>query len=162
MATRLLFFFLKKTLGVGLLLIFNIFRHSSTWHAIKNSIKLFDYWSRYTQFWFFRKGFGNGFSTTFCYDFTREMYLALYSVTWPNWYIGHYLYCKSLKLIYFPIKHYMTRIHDKNLSILRTKNPFKTNNKKHFSSFLKGFHMPKLPHSSECTFNSFATEVPMI
>ena len=81
------FFFLKKkTLGVCLLLSFNMIRHSSTWHAIKNSIKLFDYWSRYTQFWFFRKGSGNGFSTTFCYDFTREMYLALYSVTWPNFF----------------------------------------------------------------------------
>ena len=80
------FFFKKKTLGVCLLLSFNMIRHSSTWHAIKNSIKLFDYWSRYTQFWFFRKGSGNGFSTTFCYDFTREMYLALYSVTWPNFF----------------------------------------------------------------------------
>ena len=38
------FFFLKKkTLGVCLLLSFNMIRHSSTWHAIKNSIKLFDY-----------------------------------------------------------------------------------------------------------------------
>ena len=66
-----LFLLFKKSLYEvntnGLQLSFNIFRQPSTWHTIKTDcIKL------YIQGWFFRKGSGNSFSTTFCVWFLKK------------------------------------------------------------------------------------------
>ena len=39
---------------------------------------------RYAQFWLFRNGSKNSFSTIFVYSFSRKMFLMLYSINWPN------------------------------------------------------------------------------
>ena len=55
---------------LGLQLGFNIFRYPSTWHTIKTTCSPFI--QRYTQFWFFRKGSEDSFSTKFCVWFFRK------------------------------------------------------------------------------------------
>ena len=48
--------------------------------------KTLDYWSSdmLVIYWFFRIGSGNSFSTKFVYNFSRKMFLMLYSISWPS------------------------------------------------------------------------------
>ena len=39
---------------------------------------------RHAQFWFFRKGLGIVSPPHFLYNFSRKMFLILYSINWPN------------------------------------------------------------------------------
>ena len=39
---------------------------------------------RYTQLWFFRKGYGIVSPPNFVYDFSTKMFLMLYSINSPN------------------------------------------------------------------------------
>ena len=94
------------------------------------------------------------------YEFSRKMFLMLYSINWLNVAVPLpsflEIFDKYISITCLPgcdvsifeinlillVKpfFYMT----KNLNILRTKRGFKTWNKKYFSSFLKGFQLPKI------------------
>ena len=107
---------------------------------------------RYTQFQFSRKGSRTSSPPHFVYDFSRIMFLMLYSINWPNFILWIPLLLQILGNIYirivcqpgcdvinfeinliFLIKPfcYMTKNQGKNLNILRTK-MFLRWNKKHF------------------------------
>ena len=120
---------------------------------------------RYAQFWFFRKGSGS-FPTTF-YNFSRKTFLMSYSINRPdfivwlpllleilgNMYIAivcfpgceviNFEINQDLNQLIFLIKplFYMTKKTKQNLNTFRMKSAFKV---KHFSSFLKGFQLPKV------------------
>ena len=62
---------------------FDIPQISKQWKQTSYKFRLLI--ERYIQFWFFRKGSGNSFFTTFCVWFSKKtMFLMLYSINWPN------------------------------------------------------------------------------
>ena len=64
---------------------FNIFRWSSTCHTIKTNYKTLDYSSRdMLNFEFLVKSLGIVSPPHFVKDFSRKIFLMLYSVNWPN------------------------------------------------------------------------------
>ena len=78
------FLFFKKDLcevkASGLQLSFNIFWKPSTWHTIKT-----DYWSRNVlNFDFLENDLEIVSSPHFVYDFSKKMFLMLYSINWRN------------------------------------------------------------------------------
>ena len=56
---------------------------------------------KYAQFWSFGKWSGNSFSTIFCVWFLKKMFLMLYSVSWPNFFVGLPLLLEILGNMYF-------------------------------------------------------------
>ena len=115
----------------------------------------------YAQFWFFRKGPGNSFSTAFCVCFFKKniSHVTFYQptkfhclITFTSWDIGQYVYdVMHFRIsLFFLIKpfFYMIKSQDKNRNILRW-------NRNDFSSFLKGFQLPKIVSDLrlECAFN---------
>ena len=64
------------------------------------------------------------------------------------------LKCEINLIVLVKPSWYMIKNQDKNLNILKTKKKLLRWNKKHFSSILKGFQLPKWSQTWECTFNS--------
>ena len=68
--------------------------------------KTLHYWLKdILNFAFSEKGLGIGFPSDLVYDFSRKMFLILFSINWPNflvrvsfisWDIGQYMYCNCL------------------------------------------------------------------
>ena len=116
---------------------------------------------RYAQFWFFKKGSGNSFSTTFCVSFFQKnaFYVILYWLTkfhcliaFIFWDVGKYVYCNCLFPRLWRDKfwnwHYLfdqaVFLQDqraKCLNIMRTKRVFKVIWKAFFIIF-KGNSVP--------------------
>ena len=98
---------------------------------------------KYTQFWFFRKGFATSSSTTFLAWFFKKNISQLYSINWPNFIFSLPLLVDILGkrcviiicfLVYnlmdfginlrsgrFPI---LTKIQNKNVNVYRAKTVF--------------------------------------
>ena len=62
---------------------------------------------RYAQFYFFRKGSGKVFSTSFCVFFLKKNVFMLYSITWPNFIVWLPLFLETLgnmciAIVWFP------------------------------------------------------------
>ena len=95
---------------------------------------------RCAQFWFFRKGSGKSFFTTFCVWFLVRIFLILYSTSWLSdclYFLKYWVMCVSI--VYFPgcdIINFEKKNFERKKLFKWTKN--------HFSSFLKGFHLPKI------------------
>ena len=114
------------------------------------------------NFHFSEKDLGLVSPPNFVYDFSRKMLLMLRSINWPSFIVCLVLLLKILgnmciKIGYWPgcgitkfqinfifltkPFRYMTKKYIKNISWEQTK--LLSWNKKHFSSFLKGFLLPK-------------------
>ena len=65
----------------------NIFWWLSTWRYNKTNWITVLLIKRYAQFWYFRKDFGNPSPSHLAYDFSRKMFLTLYSINWWNFII---------------------------------------------------------------------------
>ena len=135
-----------------------------TLHLIYNKNKLYktlDYWSRQLfNFDFLEKGLGIVSLPHFLYDFSRKIFLTLYSINWPNFIVWSPLLLRYWKLcfaiicfpgcdiiifkvslIYFSSSRFSTwqKSQDKNWNILRTNRAFKTKNHifHHFSRVIQ-------------------------
>ena len=119
---------------------------------------------RYAQFWFFKKGSGNSFSTTFCeWFFKKNVFQVMFYqptkfhclIAFTSWDIGQYVYCKCLLSRLWrqrfwnqpDLSNQAVFLHDQNVRTKieiswERKEPL-TWNKKHFLSCLKGFQLPK-------------------
>ena len=120
---------------------------------------------RYTQSQFFRKGFGIVFPSHYVYDFSRKIFVTLYSINSPNFIVwlplihemlgnmciaiicfpGYYASSFEINLIFFWSSRFSTcpKSQDKFLNILRIKKAFKVKWKQ-FPSFLNVFQVPKI------------------
>ena len=108
--------------------------------------KTLDYWSRDTlNFYFVEKGLGIVSLSHFVYDFSRKMFLVLYSfINWPNFIVWLPLFLEILcnihiRIVCFPgcdvmnfekysdqaVSLHDQKVKTKNLNILRTKRDFK-------------------------------------
>ena len=137
----------------------------------KNKLnKTLGYWPRdMLNFDFLEKALGIVSLLHFMYDFSTKMFLTLYSLNWPNFIAWLPLLLEILvnmciaivcqpgcDVTNFEIKlillikpfFYMTknskRNFKKNQKISWERKEFLRWNKKHFSSFLKGFQLPKI------------------
>ena len=118
---------------------------------------------RYAQFWIFVKGLELASPPHFVYDFSRELFLMLCSITWSNFVAWWPLLleilsnmciviicCPVCDVINFEIKHsFLIKTFYIHNQKVRTKLEISQELKelltwnltwKHFSSFLKGFH----------------------
>ena len=94
---------------------------------------------RYAQFWFLEKGLGIVSPPHFVKDFSRKMFLKLYSLNWPDFTLWLSLLLEILNNICIAISvllwikltfiikpfFYMTKKPRQKLNILRTKRAFK-------------------------------------
>ena len=119
----------------------------------KQMFKKLSYWSKdMLNFGFLDKGLGIVSQAHFVYDFSTKMFVMLYPIYWPNFIALLPLLLEILGNMRIAIVSYqtfwsssffhLTKNHDKNLNILRTE--LLRWNKKHFSSFLKGFQLSKI------------------
>ena len=119
---------------------------------------------KYAQFWFFRKWSGNSFSTTFCVWFSKKLFLMLILLTDQTslfdclYFLRYWAICvlqlfvsdvcdvknSEINLI-FLIKpfFYVIKKSRQKLKYLENEKSLRWN-KKHFSSFLKGFQLGKI------------------
>ena len=83
---------------------FNIFRQRSTWYTIKKTISNIRLLiQRYAQFWFFTKGSGSSFSTTFCVYFSCYILLTD-QISFSDWlYVLRYWTMCASQLIVFQV-----------------------------------------------------------
>ena len=114
---------------------------------VYNRNKLFKtlhYWSRnMLNFEFLDKGLGMVSSVYFVYNFSRNMFLMLYSINWPSFIV----WLPLLLEILGNISDQAVFIHAQKLKT-KTEISWEWNellrwNKKHFSSFSKGFQLSK-------------------
>ena len=160
-----LFLFFKNVLYEvkpgGLQLNFDIVRQFSAWRTIKtNRIKLRLLIWRYAQFLLLEKGLKVVFLPYFKYDFSRKMFLMLYSINWQNFIVWLPLLLQILVnmciaiLFYQVVTSYNTSnqavfLHDQNvldiiLNILRIGRAWKKGERK--------FRCQKLSQTLECAF----------
>ena len=113
-----------------------------------NGNKLFKtlhYWSRnMLNFEFLDKGLEMVSSVYFVYNFSPNMFLMLYSINWPSFIV----WLPLLLEILGNISDQAVFIHAQKLKT-KTETSWEWNellrwNKKHFSSFLKGFQLSKI------------------
>ena len=130
-----------------------------------NSKKLFKtlhYWSRdMLNFDILDKGLGIVSTGHFVYDFSTKMFLMLYSINWINFIVCLFLpheildnMCIAIVLWHHKfqnspdLSNQAVFIHDKKskqkLKYLENEKSKIGEIKKHFSSFLKGFQLPKI------------------
>ena len=107
--------------------------------------KTLHYWSRnMLNFEFLDKGLGMVSSVYFVYNFSRNMFLMLYSINWPSFIV----WLPLLLEILGNISDQAVFIHAQKLKT-KTEISWEWNellrwNKKHFSSFSKGFQLSKI------------------
>ena len=110
---------------------------------------------RYARFWFFRKGYGNSFSTTFCEWFFKKKHFSYYILLTDQISVSHYLYLlkywtmRVFGIVCFPgcnVLNFEINLSNQAWPKVKTKSsiPWERKvllkwNKKHFSLFLKGF-----------------------
>ena len=128
---------------------------------------------RYAQFWLFRKGSENSFSSTFYTWFWREIHFLLYSVNWSNLIVWLPLLREILgnmyiRLLRHKVWHWSSlstqaiffirqKIQDKNLNILRMKIAFKVKWKAFFIIF-QGLSVAKrFSQTRGCACNCIST-----
>ena len=118
---------------------------------------------RYVQFRFFSKRSGASFFTTFLHDVSRKIFLMLYSINWTIFifwlpFLFEILDNICFAVVCFPgcgvtdfeINHiiltkpffYMTKKSRQKFQYLENEKRFQ-DEKKHFSSIVKGFHQDK-------------------
>ena len=154
----------------GLQLNVDIFRQFSAWHTIKaNRVKLRLLIRRYAQFLLLEKGLRIVFLPYFKYDFSRKMFLMLYSINWQNFIVWLPLLFQILVnmciaiLFYQVVTSYNTSnqavfLHDQIvldviLKILRTGRAWKKDEGKYiFHHFQRDFRCQKLSQTLECAF----------
>ena len=120
-------------------------------------------------------------SALFVYDFSRKMFLMLYSINWPKFIIWLPLVLKILDnmciaivcfpdcdVISFEINFiflinpffYMTKnIQDKSLNMFRTKRALKVKWKAFFVIFIRAFSCKKLFQIWQCTFKTLSFDI---
>ena len=111
--------------------------------------KTLDYWPRDTlNLDFLEKGLGIVYPRNFVYNFSRKIFLMLYSINWPTS-LPNYLYnliywtvcVLQLQLIFLIQKFSYCK--DKILNNLGMKRAFKVKQKA-FSNFFKDFQLPQV------------------
>ena len=149
----------------------------STWHTIKaNCIKFRILIQRFAQLWYFRKGSGKSFTTTVVHDFSRKMFLMLYSILTDQMSLPDCLYLLRCWLIcvlqllvnqpatsqIFWSNRFSTwpKRQNKNLNILRTRRALKEK-KKAFFIFFKGLLIVKNGLRPDSAFVSNVCYAPM-
>ena len=125
--------------------------------------KTLDYWFRdMLNFDFRRKGLEIVFPPRLANDFSRNMLFMLYSINWPIfigwllleilgnmcitniWFQGYDVINSEAKLIILiKIFLFMTKKSSEKFNYLENKNSFKAEIKNRFSTFLRGFQLPK-------------------
>ena len=128
-------------------------------HTVKTNYKILDCWSRdmLRDIFFLRKKSGHSFSTHHIVYLPRKMFPLTDQIPFSDClYFSKYSMCI---IVYFPscevinfemnliflikLFLYIPKIQNKNLNTEEWKELLRWN-KKHFSSFLKGFQLPKL------------------
>ena len=132
---------------------------------------------RYAQFWFFRWGSGNSFSTTFCVWFFNKIapHVIFYCLTkfhclvaFTSWDMEQYVIailrqpgCDIINFkinLIFLIKSflYITKKTRQKLKYLENEKSFYSEIKKNFHHFKRTFSCQKLSQTLECAFNARA------
>ena len=96
------------------------------------------------NFDFLEKGLGIVSPPYFVYDFSRKMFLMLYSINWPNFIVWLPLLLEILGNISNQAVFIHTQKFKTKTEISWEWNELLRWNKKHFSSFLKGFQLSKI------------------
>ena len=145
----------------------------------KNKLyKALDYWSRDTlNFTFSEKRLGLVSSSHFEYDFSRKIFLMLYSINWPKFIVRFPLLLEILSnmciiIVYYPgcdvitfeinlfflIRlWYMTKKSRQKLKYLENEKSFWGETKRIFLHFWRTFNWQKSSQTWECAFNRTQT-----
>ena len=128
---------------------------------------------RYAQFWFFRKGYGNSFSTKFCVWFSKRniSHVVFYQLTnfhcliaFTYWDIGQYVYSNCLLPRLWrhefwnqpDLSYEAVFLHDRKVKTkfkyLEKEKSFSGKIKSIFPYFWKAFNGQKLSQTWECPF----------
>ena len=132
---------------------------------------------RHAQFWFFRKGLGTVSPLHFLYDFSRKMFLILYSINWPNFivwlplifeilgniciaivcFLDRDVINSEINLIFLikPFFH-MTRKSWQKFKHLDNEKSFLGEIKSIFHHFYRAFSCQKLPQTLDRTFKNLS------
>ena len=124
-----------------------------------------------------KKGSENILSTAFVYNFSRKIFLMLYSINWPNLIVWLLLLVEILgnmciAIVYFPdcdvkinfeiklifqIKpfFYTTKRSRQKFQYIENEKSFWGGIKKHFSSLLNVYPLEKIASSWECAFKTY-------
>ena len=101
------------------------------------------------NFNFSEKGLGLVYPPHFVYDFSRKIFLKLYSINWLNFIVWLTVLLDIVKYVYYSCL--LTRLwRHKIWEQFYLSKSFWGETKKHFSSFLNGFKLPKTRIVSDC------------